>query len=161
MSIFKLADNEFEVRLTVGAVDRVKELTTVDLLDGEAVPQLFQDGRKMIAVLAATIKPQLDAKSISPADFLELLDSDAVFAGIDAMSEAIINFTPPEFRATRRMIVEKIKATNQLRADKETARMDLMEQMLAKQIEAEDQETRQQMEKMSESSFGKLPGKSG
>lgn len=148
MSSFKdLANNQFEMKITIGACDRIKSLTGVDLLDDEGASTILTNPRLAIAVLCAAIKPQLDVKSITPEAFLDLLDGDAQAAGVDALMEAIVNFTRPEFRATRQKLVEKIKETNLLQAEREAARLPQIDRLIAAEMNKSDRDVNSRVEK--------------
>lgn len=150
----------WEVRLTIGSVDRIKDLTKVDILDEEDTARVFQDARLAIAVLVAVIKPQLDAKGITPEAFLDFLDGDACAAGADALFEAIVNFSRPEQRATRGKIVKKIKEANQLQADREESRLLSLDEALAMELDADDKKFAERLAKRRAEVYGEQPADS-
>lgn len=125
MTAFKdSAGDSWSLKLTVAGVDRVLEITGLDLYSEEAVQRLLTDYRLVCAVGCAMLLPEISAKGLTSEQFRDRLDGDAAAALVDAFWEAIINFTRPELRATRKKIVEKIKEAEALQAVAERKRLE-------------------------------------
>lgn len=161
--LFKDSDGrEWLVKVTVSAVDRVLDLCGIDLYKSEDWGRVLEDPRIACAVLAAVLQPVFAARNITPEQFRDALDGDAAAAGIEALHEAIANFTPPELRATRVAMVQKIREATRIQAEAEKARMDsgIIDRLMAAAIRDEnkriDQRINDQLGKLS----GATPGDS-
>lgn len=125
MTTFKDSTGEkWSIRITVGAVDRILELTGVDLYDDETSKRLLTDYRLCCAAACAVLMPDITAKGMTAEAFRDRLDGDAAAALVDAFWESVINFTRPELRATRKRIIAKIKEATELQAEQERERLD-------------------------------------
>jgi hypothetical protein len=105
MQIFKLKDNdkthEFEMKVTLGAIDRIKAETGLNLLSDEVpggdsaqhvLSKLFSDEGHIAGAIYATLKRQLDAKEIDRETFRELIDGDAFADGARMFTEELADF---------------------------------------------------------------------
>lgn len=125
MTTFKDSTGEiWSIRLTVAGVDRVMELAGIDLYSEETTKRLLTDYRLICAAGCAVLMPDITAKGLTAEQFRDRLDGDAAAGMVDAFWEAVINFTRPELRATRKKIVEKIKEATGLQAQAEAQRLE-------------------------------------
>jgi hypothetical protein len=105
------ARREWTVALTTAANRRVKGLIgayPADLL--MPAPGAEPDMAQLADLLFALVKPQADAAGVTDEQFGEALDGDAFAAGLEAATEACIDFFPPDRRATLREARAKLKA---------------------------------------------------
>ena len=96
----KFNDNrgrEWLVKLTFGAVKRVKELLSVDLLDPVAgndplLTKIGTDIAFLCDLIFVLVKPQADEANISDVEFGESLGGDAIAKAASALYEELIDF---------------------------------------------------------------------
>lgn len=130
---FKTSDGqEWHVTLTVGNVDRVKEIAAIDLYETQDFEKVIEKPRHAILVVAAILQPELAARGMTNEQMLNVMDADACFGAIDALREAIANFGPAEIRKQRLAILGKIR-----KAEMELSEHTLttIENQIAKEVE--------------------------
>lgn len=147
---------EWHVRMTVAAVDRVLDLCQVDLYEDDGWGKVLKDPRIACAVLGAVLIPAIEQRGLTVEQFRDALDGDAAFAGISALHEAVVNFTPPELRATRQKILQRINDTIAHQAKLEQQRLD--SGMIEKLIEAEMQVAHKKVQETLEKRLANLSG---
>lgn len=91
--------DEWTISINVASVKRARDLAGVDLMtaiDGTLFDAIGQDMIIFADTLAAICKPQIDERSMSPADFGErLADGETIDAALAAFLEDLISFFPP------------------------------------------------------------------
>ena len=147
---------EWHVKVTVATVDRILELCGVDLYESEDWGRVLQEPRLACAVLAAVLKPSYEARSLTTEQFRDGLDGDAAASGIEALHEAIANFTQPELRATRVKLVQKLRETVKAQGAVEMARME--SGAIDKLIQAELTAVNQKIDQTISDRLAKLSG---
>lgn len=102
------------VAVNGGSVIRVKAHTGVNL------PELFGDGfrpfrefvediEKVVNVLYALCMEQASTEGIGDEQFGALLDGDTLEAGLEALAEELVDFSPKHLRPARRGVLEKTR----------------------------------------------------
>lgn len=158
--IFKDSEGrEWYVKLTVGAVDRVLDLCQVDLYEQDDWAKVLKDPRVACAVLGAVLLPEIEKRQLTISTFRDSLDGDAAFAGIAALHEAIVNFTPPALRATRKKILEKVNETIEHQAQLEQQRLSsgVIDKLIKAQVQAESKRIANELESRLASLSGEQP----
>ena len=161
--VFKDSEGrEWYVKLTVGAVDRVLDLCQIDLYEEDDWGKVLKDPRVACAVLGAVLLPNLEQRNVSTEQFRDSLDGDSAFAGIAALHEAIVNFTPPALRATRKKILDKINETIEAQAKAEEQRLNsgVIDKLIKAQMQKENDRIQKQLEGKLESLSGEQPDSS-
>ena len=100
MGVFK--DNEgreWKVKVTVGAVERVKDRTGVDLghaLDDgmKLLGELSANPGRRVAVLYAVCEPQIEARGLSPEEFADCFSGDCVEESWNVFLDSLADFFP-------------------------------------------------------------------
>lgn len=157
MTTFKDSAGEtWSLKLTVAGVDRVLEIAGIDLYSEETTKRLLTDYRLICAAGCAVLLPDITAKGLTAEQFRDRLDGDAAAALVDAFWEAVINFTRPELRATRKKIVEKIKEATGLQAEAERKRLE--SGTIDKAIRAEMNHQNRLIEKSLAKRFAEISG---
>jgi hypothetical protein len=106
----------WQLRFTIGRVREIRDATNVDfanLEDGRVFLQLRNDPERFAQVLWLLIDKQAAARqpTVSPTEFIEALDGDALDAAGRAIIEAIISFTPaPKRGALQTAIRDQLEA---------------------------------------------------
>ncbi len=105
------AGDQWQVRVTLGAVQRCRDIASIDLLTvvgGDAFAEFVADPVKAATALFAVVKPEADRRGIALDAFLDRLSGDAIQAARDALMDAIVDFfpSPAERRARRNLLVE-------------------------------------------------------
>lgn len=147
--IFKDSEGrEWYVKLTVGSVDRVLDLCQVDLYEQDDWAKVLKDPRIACAVLGAVLIPEIEKRQLTIENFRDSLDGDAAFAGIAALHEAIVNFTPPALRATRKKILDKVNETIEEQAKLEQQRLSsgVIDRLVRAQLQAENDRISRELE---------------
>ncbi len=123
MKVFKDSKaREWTVAITVASLARIKDLAGIDLTeltkgDPPAGVRLTTEPLLVGQVLAAVVRPQLDAAKVATDDFLEALDGDAYALGFAAIAEELIGFfqksgRPEQATALQAQMKVLIAATN-------------------------------------------------
>lgn len=111
MRTFKTKDgSEWAVQVTVGTVKRVLDETGLKLTDlfatGKQIDQFFSDDVQFCLVLAAVIRPQLEAAKKTTDDFLETIDGTCVEQAVEALIGEVADF----FQEPRKGLLKKAMA---------------------------------------------------
>ena len=92
-------DNEgrtWTIKLTVGLIEEVQEKTQFDLVpdDCDATPlvELWNEMKRMAALLWAVCESQAEAQGVTRTSFLNALDQDAIPAAWGALCDGIVFF---------------------------------------------------------------------
>ena len=108
-------DNEgrdWEVKITVATIKRVRDLIGVDIyqaVGAEMLTELITDPVKLVDILYAVLKPQADERGVSDEQFGESLGGDAVADATQAFLEELVEFFPKPKRALLARVLEKSK----------------------------------------------------
>jgi len=104
---------EWGLHIDVGTIARILNEFAIDLskvlASREAIDELAGDVVKLVDVLWGLVKPQAEAKQVTPACFAEGLLGDAIERAGDALIEAIIDFFPSRRRELLRQMWSKGK----------------------------------------------------
>ena len=106
------ADRVWTVQLNVDAIRRVKALAGVNLLEaaeGKLLQTLAGDPVLLCDVLYAVLKPEVDAKSVTDADFGKALAGDAIDQATAALLEALVDFFPLGRRKVLGLALRKMR----------------------------------------------------
>lgn len=85
---------------------RVLAETGADLFDLRVFEKLGDDTTLLLEVVCSAVKDQLEAKKITPQQFLDSLTGDSIEAAANALTEEIIAFFPQR----RREVLKKLQA---------------------------------------------------
>ena len=118
MATFKdLNNNNWEIKITIGDLKRVKSITGHDLLAAEnddevpLVVSLHDDSMLLADVVFALVKPQLDAKEINEEAFGLSLGGEAMANAYNALVEELSNFFHQRGDLALEKTLQKIKFT--------------------------------------------------
>jgi hypothetical protein len=117
----------WEIRITVAACQRVRDLAQVDLLsaiEGNLLEQHGNDPLRLVEVHNVLLKPQADAAGITDLDLADALDGDAIDAATTAFLEELVGFFRPPRRQALARLLEKIRHLEQKVTDEAIARID-------------------------------------
>lgn len=128
------AGHSWQIAVTVSTIRRVRAEAGVDLAaagrtapGGESVLERIASDPVLLAdALYAIVRPEAEARKISPEQFGEALAGDAVEAAADALVEEIVDFFPTPVRARWRRAMDLAKAArsrNEAQVDRELERM--------------------------------------
>jgi hypothetical protein len=119
---------------TVARVKSLCDLLLTDLIGGEAGMTLAADPIRVMDVLAAVCKPQIDERKVEPADFRKGLDGDALESAVDSLIAEVTDFFPKPRREIARKIVLKGQQAMELATRRVMEEVDKMtpESLLAK-----------------------------
>lgn len=125
----------WDLALNVGKIELVNDRHGVNLADGDfkALLAIEDDALKCFHVVACLCEKQQEAAGVSAEDFGESFDGAAYESAVEALRNAVQNFTPPR----RRSLMQSLTAAQ----DKATARQ--IERLKA---EVENPELMQQLE---------------
>jgi hypothetical protein len=105
--------DQWQVRVTLGAVQRCRDIASVDLLTvvgGEGFAEFIADPVKAASALYAVVKPEADRRGIGLDAFLDRLSGDAIQCARDALMDAIVDFFPsPAERRARRNLLNEVR----------------------------------------------------
>lgn len=92
-------EREWNVSLTVGTVEKVKEDTEIDLdlflRDSDRLANLlYMDPKKLVQVMYSICESQIAEREMSPRDFASVFDRATLDKAGDAFIESIIDFYP-------------------------------------------------------------------
>lgn len=113
---FRVKDRTWTINLTVGLIDRVQEVSGVDLMADDRTPylSLIFAPRQLGGVLWACVAQQAATSGVTREQFVDSLDGDALSAGWGALAEAIVFFSQTHLReAVQAEIDAKIAAMEQ------------------------------------------------
>jgi hypothetical protein len=114
------AGRDWAITVNYSAKERVLEYAKVDLFDLKVFENLGNDPTKIIDVLYAVCKPDLDTKGLTKAQFVDAIAGDVIAEASDALTSEIIDFFPQR----RREMLTKIRATAEKVQDKALAMID-------------------------------------
>lgn len=128
------AGRSWQIAVTVSTIRRVRAEAGVDLAaagrtapGGESVLERIASDPVLLAdALYAIVRPEAEARKITPEQFGEALAGDAVEAAADALVEEIVDFFPTPVRARWRRAMDLAKAArsrNEAQVDRELERM--------------------------------------
>jgi hypothetical protein len=113
MKSFKDANGiTWDIKVTVGVAETVKDLTSVNLFDlyGAEANRVFADPINLVNVLYAACKTQCDERKITDIHFGESMFGDALEEGATALLEALADFFPQRRKATMLTMLAKSQA---------------------------------------------------
>lgn len=134
MASFKDSEGrEWELKLNLGNLSRVKEKTGVNINDalktvkGDGVKettllmqQLIDDPHLLYSVVVCLLEPQFKSQRITEEQFAEALDDEDVVSDIvEALNLAVIDFFPRDRRAALRRAFERLWSAGKKRAKAE------------------------------------------
>ena len=106
---------QWQVRISVETVRRVRDLCDVDLLaalEGDLLSRLATDPLLLGRVVYAVCRPQAERDGVSEGDFLDALAGDAIAEATRALLEALADFSrSPQERATLKTVISKLLET--------------------------------------------------
>jgi len=107
-------DREWTVEVTVATVERVLAEADVDMLDTgdeNVFLQMTTQPVRIVHVLYAVLKPQMEAKGLSCEEFADGMKGDAIARASEALTEEWLDFFPdPAERRALRTAMAKTKA---------------------------------------------------
>lgn len=133
-------EREWEVPLTVGDAMRLKK----DGVDIYALAEnkfakliaLETDDFGFLELLAAILKPQLDAKQVSVDDFYFAMGGQSMYDAWEAFGSAYLGFTrEPEMRSSLKSLFDKHKKLKQVAGRKMAEAMTRMEKIALEEAE--------------------------
>jgi hypothetical protein len=108
---FKDAENrEWTLRITKGRSRAILETCGIDfgqIHDGQVFVELTTSDENLAQVLWILCEKQAEAKGITPEDFAEALDGDALDTAMEAMVDATILFTRRPIRGAVERVIRK------------------------------------------------------
>ncbi|MEM1213786.1 MAG: hypothetical protein AAGI68_15970 [Planctomycetota bacterium] len=110
---------EWSLRLTVGGIKRVKEAMDMDLsevIESDTLERL-QHVLTATEVLWLLIEPEAERHGVTAASFGESLAGDEYAAALEALLEAVVDFSPGPRRAMLRRMLEASKTLQGRAAD--------------------------------------------
>lgn len=116
---WKVGEHEYSIRLDFGAMQRVKDATTIDLLHPERSPEdaampvivaLADDELAMLAVLYELVRPQADGLKIDKAAFIASCTAEQLALGAAELMGALAGFFEALGRKDRASLVRKTGA---------------------------------------------------
>lgn len=120
------AGRQWSLALTVGTVKRVESMTGVNLgaCDQRMFEALATDWCKLVDVVCAVVRPQLEEGGMSDEDFAEALGGDELQSAIDALLAALVDFFPPKKRPVLQKAIDKMNAMQDQILARATARLE-------------------------------------
>jgi hypothetical protein len=112
--------------LTVGTVRRVQSLTGINLgaLDQKMFDSLATDWAKLVDVICAVVRPQLEEHGLSDEDFAESLGGDELHEATEALLAALVDFSHPKRRPALRKAIERMHELEDQILARATARLE-------------------------------------
>jgi hypothetical protein len=101
------ASRDWILIVNYSAKERVLALAGLDLFDLKIFEKIGTDPTKLIDVLYAICKEQIDNVPLTKAQFVDAIAGDCIEAAANALIEEIINFFP----SRRREVLQKLVAT--------------------------------------------------
>lgn len=106
------AGRTWHLLLTIGRARAIREATGVDVgrvEDGAFFLQIRRDPEKFASVLWLLCEKQAELLNppLTPAAFVEALDGNALDAAREAISQAVISFTPAAVRGALEIVLRK------------------------------------------------------
>ena len=137
MQIFK--DNkgrEWVVEITVSTINRIKDLTGVNILETDAIKTLGGDILQLVNVLYAIVQPQAMKDGITDEQFGEALGGDSIDAASEAFMTEYVGFFPRRKRSLLQTALDKQREIEGRAMDAIKAKLDKavelqLEQLLA------------------------------
>lgn len=112
MPEFKDAENRtWNLALTIGTARRLRDEVGVDfaaLGDGKIFFELGSDPYKLGATLWVLVERQAERLSVTPEAFVDALDGPAIDRSVEALLEAVVNFTPAAMRGPVKKLIEQV-----------------------------------------------------
>lgn len=149
--------------LNYSLAKRLREVTTLDFVnyqDGKALLAIHDSDEKLVQVLWLMCEPQAVAANVSEEEFGSGLGGDALEQGIEALEQALINFSRPARRQAMQAIRDKahelVEAQTELTATK--IRSPKMKDLLAAKIQAVSEEIDRRIEEATTSTSGNSAG---
>jgi len=137
VQIFK--DNkgrEWVVEITVSTINRIKDLTGVNILETDAIKTLGGDILQLVNVLYAIVQPQAMKDGITDEQFGEALGGDSIDAASEAFMTEYVGFFPRRKRSLLQTALDKQREIEGRAMDAIKAKLDKavelqLEQLLA------------------------------
>lgn len=161
----------WRLELNYSLAKRLRDVTSLDFVnyqDGKALLAIHDSDEKLVQVLWLMCEVQAVAAGITEEDFGSGLGGDALEQGIEALEQALINFSRPARRQAMQAIRDKahelVTAQTELTATK--IRSPKMTQLMATKIQQVSEEIDRRMEEaaqttsISGNSAGNVPGSS-
>src|SRR4051794_668325 len=104
----------WNLNLTIGRCREIRDTSGIDFGDtknGGGFLELAVNTEKFVQVLWILIEKQADALKVTPDDFAESLDGDALDRAGEALNEAIVRFSPAVMRPAMEKAINKTLAT--------------------------------------------------
>ncbi len=103
--------DQWQVKVTIGAVDRCRDIAGIDLLTvvgGDGFGEFIADPVRAAKAVYAVVRPEATRRGLSEEQFLERLSGDAMDAARNALLDGIVDFfpSPAERRARRNLLAE-------------------------------------------------------
>jgi hypothetical protein len=101
---------EWFLRINCDNTTEILETCGVDL----SLPKLdkayeaMADTKKLVQVLWILVEKQAESQEVAPKDFAGGLDGDAISDAMEALDEAIVNFTPRRTRSVMRKTINTL-----------------------------------------------------
>lgn len=121
MSSFKdIKGRKYDCIVTAATAIALKKKYQINLaghFDGTLYQQLGDDPELLVNVIAETVVVSMKALEVTAEDFGQSLDGDALDSAVNALHEALTDFSPPRQRAAFRKVTEKFKTVQELQWD--------------------------------------------
>jgi hypothetical protein len=129
----------WNVKGTLGAFERVKTSTGVDMLDLPSTQKCLgqiSDVFTLGKVLYAMCEQQCDARSISPEDFADGFNADVLVEASNALLEEVVFFCRKDLRPAMQMALDKARQADERMIAKMQGQAAAMEQQMDRAMES-------------------------
>lgn len=103
-------EREWNLAISIGVARRIRADVGVDfgkVADGKLFIELSSNPEKLAGALWLMVERQAEQKGVTPEDFAEALDGNAIDGAMEALQEAIVNFTPSHLRTPVKTMLAK------------------------------------------------------
>lgn len=94
----------WSLRITVKDARRVQDETGINVLTMDGLQRVVDNPLELYEVLWVLCEDQADRAGVSPEEFGEAIDGEALSGATDALVEALENFIPPQKRRMMRAL---------------------------------------------------------
>ena len=129
----------WNVKGTLGAFERVKTSTGVDMLDLPSTQKCLgqiSDVFTLGKVLYAMCEQQCDARNISPEDFADGFNADVLVEASNALLEEVVFFCRKDLRPAMQMALDKARQADERMIAKMQGQVAAMEQQMDRAMES-------------------------
>lgn len=130
---------QWTIRGTLGAFERIKQMTEVDMLDLPTTQECLRqiaDPFTLGKVLYAACHDQCDARGVSPEQFADSFTADTLHEATDALLEEVVFFCRKDVRPALTMMLNKARKADERIIQKMESRMVELESEIDAAVEA-------------------------